>query len=176
LTAARTNPLQPTPSEAETFVGGASASDTRSVAYKNFQIVFNAHFGNPSDAPVYSDDPFAYDAMMLAALAIESAGSLTDRVKIRDGLWAVAGEGPDHHAYGPSEYGDAIAAIHRGNAIHYVGASNKLILDSYGTPISSGALVWQVQNGAFATLEQFSDDDVLDVIRRTPATPDPKCQ
>ncbi len=70
-----------------------------------------------------------YDAVMLAALAIEQAGS-TDRTKVRDALRNVCcapGE-----VIEPGEWAKAKAAIDAGKKINYEGASGPLEFDEYG--------------------------------------------
>ncbi len=80
-----------------------------------------------------TDDKFfiaqTYDAMMLAALAIEKAGS-TDRTAVRDALREVAS--PPGEVIEPGEWAKAKELIAAGQDIDYVGASGPHDFDEKG--------------------------------------------
>src|SRR6266478_4215709 len=86
-----------------------------------------------------------YDAVMLAALAIEQAGS-TDRTKVRDALRNVCcapGE-----VIEPGEWAKAKAAIAAGKKINYEGASGPLEFDENGD-VAGVIARFVLENGAY---------------------------
>ena len=60
-----------------------------SPAYRALQERYNDTYGQPEDTelPLYAANTF--DAVVLTALAVQWAGGVSDRVAIRDGVWAV---------------------------------------------------------------------------------------
>jgi branched-chain amino acid transport system substrate-binding protein len=92
-----------------------------------------------------------YDAVILIALAIEQAKSTTDKIAIRDALFAVSKGGT---SYGPSQVGDALAAIRAGQDIDYKGASGDVDFDDYGDVLQDFA-VFRIQSGAFQLVERI---------------------
>jgi neutral amino acid transport system substrate-binding protein len=174
LEAARVDPLQPVPSEAEGVEGADIDSTPPTKEYADFRVLYNQHLGIADlerDAPAFAAN--TYDAALLIALALVHAGGPVDRVRLRDGFWAVTGDGPDHRAYGPAEFADAVRAIERAQAVHYVGASGKLLFDATGT-VSSPTVIWRVDAGAFTTVRRYTEDDIEALIAADPA-PDPGC-
>jgi ABC-type branched-subunit amino acid transport system substrate-binding protein len=163
------NPGNPVPNDAEGMYGGDVDSTPDTPEYRTLRALYDAYFpsgpGTPDLAPLQSN---TYDAAMLVALAITQGGTTRDRVKIRDGLWAVTAEGPDHHVYGPGQYADAIAAIGRGQPIHYKGGSGELVFDAYGD-VTEPTLIWNVQSGAFANAHFFTEEDAQGLQQLPPA-------
>jgi branched-chain amino acid transport system substrate-binding protein len=91
----------------------------------------------------------AYDAVMLAALAIEKAGT-TNPVAIRDALREICcapGE-----AIEPGDWAKAKAAIAAGNDIDYRGASGECDFDEYGN-VRGIYGHYIVENGSFKQIE-----------------------
>ncbi|HZO16439.1 MAG TPA: hypothetical protein VFB62_24360, partial [Polyangiaceae bacterium] len=127
--------------------------------YSELRARYNTHFGRPADAdlPIFVSN--TYDAAMLSALAVHHAGGTSDRAASRDGLWAVTGTTPEHQAFGPVDYADALAALARGEKIHYKGASSQIIFDERGT-VSNPAIIWKVENDAFTIVERYSEEDI----------------
>jgi hypothetical protein len=74
-----------------------------------------------------------YDTAVLAALAIERAGTADDAAKVRDALYDVSSKGT---AFGPGGVGEALAAIQAGTDIDYDGASGPVDLDDGGDVIA----------------------------------------
>ena len=90
-----------------------------------------------------------YDAVMLAALAIEQAGS-TDRTKVRDALRIVCcapGE-----VIEPGEWAKAKADIAAGKKINYEGASGPLEFDESGD-VAGAIGHFVIDNGVYKRIE-----------------------
>lgn len=87
---------------------------------------FTAKFGKGAGKP-FSDQ--SYDATMLAALAIEKAGS-TDRTAVKNALRQVANA--PGVIVGPGEWKKAVALIKAGTDINYQGASGDHEFDEKG--------------------------------------------
>ena len=87
LSASQSNPADPTsPSTAEGVYGTNPDTQPGTVEYEGFRTIYSSYYPLKAtdDAP-----PFAaniWDAAVLAAFAIEKAGSATDHVAIRDAL------------------------------------------------------------------------------------------
>lgn len=125
--------------------------------YNDFKGLFTAQYPLVGVADI---DPYTanqFDAAILIALAIEQAGTTTDPVKLRDALYAVSRK--DNKAFGPGELVDALAAIRRGQPIHYTGASGDLELDDNGNVVA-GYIVWHVKQGKFETLAHVKAGDL----------------
>ena len=133
----------------EQFIGTDGMRDNlliEQIGAENLESIF---FTSPTSPPetsagakfeeLYSaayettDDKFfiaqTYDAMMLAALAIEKAGS-TDRTAVRDALREVAS--PPGEVIEPGEWAKAKELIAAGQDIDYVGASGPHDFDEMG--------------------------------------------
>jgi branched-chain amino acid transport system substrate-binding protein/neutral amino acid transport system substrate-binding protein len=96
------------------------------------------------NAPGYAGN--AYDAAILMALAIQAAGTATDRVRIRDALYAVSR--PPGTAVSPSGLAAGLQAIQLGQDVNYEGASGPVDFDDCGEVVS-GYLVSRVVAGQF---------------------------
>ncbi len=103
-----------------------SPSAPESDAAKAFDALYSAAFQTTKDKIFIGQ---VYDATMLAALAIEKAGS-TDRAKIRDALREVA-SAPGEKV-GPGEWAKAKALIAAGQDIDYTGATGDMDFDANG--------------------------------------------
>ncbi|MEH6444142.1 MAG: ABC transporter substrate-binding protein [Oceanospirillaceae bacterium] len=107
-----------------------------------------AAFGEGAGKP-FSDQ--AYDATMLAALAIEKAGS-TDRAAIKDALRKVANAPGE--MVGPGEWAKAIALIKAGKEINYQGASGEHEFDANGD-VKGFIGKYIVENNAYKQLSIY---------------------
>jgi neutral amino acid transport system substrate-binding protein len=145
LTDARQNKANPTPSYAEGFFGADVDSAPPTAEYGDFAFAWKQTYG--SDPPGLAAQ--AFDALVLAALALEHAASAHDRVKIRDSLYEVSLDGDHVPAFGPGNVGDALRAARRGLRINYQGASGGIEYDDYGVVVDP-TLIWHVENGAFS--------------------------
>jgi branched-chain amino acid transport system substrate-binding protein len=126
--------------------------------YNDFRNLYLAQFGltpGESDLDPYTANEF--DAAILVALAIEQAGTTTDRVKIRDAYQQIGMV--TSNSYGPAQVLDALDAIRRGEAVHYVGASGNLALQPDGN-VLTGYLIWNVVNGQYQTIARIKAEDL----------------
>ncbi len=139
------------------FIDGALAPDGTSLAegvygtnpdtnpqtpeFAQFKNVYNAYYPG-REPPSFGAN--TYDAAMLIALAIQRAGSLTNRVAIRDALYDVSKDG---QPFGPAQYGEAVQAMLAGNNINYAGASGNVDIDDSGDT-EGGFIVWKIQGKA----------------------------
>jgi branched-chain amino acid transport system substrate-binding protein len=123
------------------FFTSPSAKPGTSAAEK-FEKIYSAAYKTTKDKFFIAQ---TYDAVMLAALAIEQAGS-TDRTKIRDALRQVCcapGE-----AIEPGEWAKAKAAIAAGKKIDYNGASSPAEFDANGD-VAGVIGHFVIENGAY---------------------------
>ena len=130
--------------------------------YNAFKTIFSSYFplAAGADAPAFASN--AYDAAVLAALAIERAGSATDRIRIRDALREVS-SGPGR-PIGPADIGTALTTIRGGEDIDYKGASGSVDFQANGN-VLGGFIIWQVvpdpaKGFAFRTVARFSQDEL----------------
>jgi ABC-type branched-subunit amino acid transport system substrate-binding protein len=133
--------------------------------YVAIRSLYNAYWQLtvPEGQPDPELPPFAantYDAVALIALAIERAGALTDRKAIRDGLRAVANYEPGKDTYAAADFGEAVRALRRGEAINYDGASGSIEFDDYGV-VANGTVIWGVKACEFENLKTFSEEEML---------------
>jgi ABC-type branched-subunit amino acid transport system substrate-binding protein len=153
--------------------------------YLAFRKLYNAFYGvSPADTDTPPGVTNVFDAAVLFALAVERAGSVVDRVAIRDGLWSVVGRGPDHAVYGP----DAIPEILRllrlrrelsGNCgkgpgsapceVRYRGASSQLLFDDLGA-VAVPSAIYRLHDNAFEVVKRYDerDYDAFDLRSPTP--------
>ena len=148
---ARANPSDPTgPNVAEGVTGTTPDSQPGTPEYEQFRTIYASY--DPAfadkDAPPFASN--AYDAAMLVALAIAKAGTVTDRVAVRNALLDVAN--PPGKTYGPAQYLDALQAIQQGLDIDYKGASGNVDLEPNGN-VKSGFAVWQAYRKSDKTLD-----------------------
>ena len=80
----------------------------------------------------------AFDAAVLIAFAIQKAGSVTDRVAIRDALREVSK--PGGRPITPAEIGDGLIELRNGGDIDYKGASGNVDFDEGGN-VTGGFIV-----------------------------------
>jgi branched-chain amino acid transport system substrate-binding protein len=130
------------------FFGTAPTSPTDSTAHKKFNEAFE------KAKPGMTNKLFVeqvYDATMMAALALEKAGS-TDRVKVRDALRAIAG--PEGTKIEPTEWKKAVDAIKAGQNIAFIGASGPHVFDKNGD-VTGYIGEWAVVDGAFKEVKVY---------------------
>lgn len=129
--------------------------------YGDFVRAYNGFYGLPETAPIPIYAANAYDAGMLLVLA-SAAGGTVDPVAYRDALWEITATGQDHVVHGPTDLGEALASLGRGDPIHFSGASSQLLFDGYGT-VSLPSVVFQVQGDEVVIVERYSESgDRLD--------------
>lgn len=103
-----------------------SPSSPKSEAADKFNQLYTAKYQTTKDKIFIGQ---VYDSVMLAALAIQQAGS-TDRAKVRDALRQVAN--PPGEAVGPGDWAKAVDLIKAGKDIDYTGATGSMDFDDKG--------------------------------------------
>jgi len=103
-----------------------SPSSPKSEAADKFNELYAAKFQTTKDKIFIGQ---VYDSVMLAALAIQQAGS-TDRTKVRDALRQVAN--PPGEPVGPGDWAKAVELIKAGKDIDYTGATGSMDFDDKG--------------------------------------------
>jgi branched-chain amino acid transport system substrate-binding protein len=124
------------------FMGTSNASPTQSATYQGFAARFQDGTGQ---APIlFSDD--AYDAVYLAALAMQQGGANT-RAAMLANLRSVsnfsATPGADVVVH-PGEWPQALAAIKAGRHVKYEGASGTIGWDGNGDVTSGTYLIYRI--------------------------------
>jgi branched-chain amino acid transport system substrate-binding protein len=140
------DPLSPTSTEGIYIMNFDLSPQTPQA--NEFKTLFQLSAGSAAaaDLPGYSANQ--YDAAILAALAIQRAGTTTDGKKIRDALFEVSR--PPGAAFSPAKLADAMVAIRAGQDIDYDGASGPVDFDDYGEVLAN-FVVFQVNAGKFAS-------------------------
>ncbi|HEY3144947.1 MAG TPA: ABC transporter substrate-binding protein [Dongiaceae bacterium] len=103
-----------------------SPSSPKSEAADKFNQLYTDKYKTTKDKIFIGQ---VYDSVMLAALAIQQAGS-TDRTKVRDALRSVAN--PPGEAVGPGDWAKAVELIKAGKDIDYTGATGSMDFDDKG--------------------------------------------
>lgn len=135
--------------------------------YNDFRTLYASYFrlGPNEDAPSFAAN--TYDAAILIALAIQKAGSATNRVAIRDALLDVSR--PPGKVFGPASIGEAFRSIQAGEDIDYKGASGDLDFDGFGN-VTAGFIVWHVERDAtnkpvYKTVGRFTAEQLSEQIK-----------
>ena len=103
-----------------------SPSSPKSEAADKFDALYTAKFQTTKDKIFIGQ---VYDSVILAALAIQQAGS-TDRTKVRDALRTIAN--PPGEPVGPGDWAKAVELIKAGKDIDYTGATGSMDFDDKG--------------------------------------------
>lgn len=141
-------------------VVGAACNQQRDTSpeWTRFSALYNSQFPPPADAgSLPSPIPQIYDSVILLALAIEKAGSLDDRVAIRDALYTVSA--PPGDAYGPGQLAEALDAVRNGRDIDYTGAAGTFDIDGNGDTALE-VILFQVAGNGFVTLPNLRPGDL----------------
>ncbi len=139
---------------------GAACNQQRDTSpeWTRFSALYNSQFPPPADAgSLPSPIPQIYDSVILLALAIEKAGSLDDRVAIRDALFTVSA--PPGEAYGPGQLAEALDAVRNGRDIDYNGAAGTFDIDGNGDTALE-VILFQVSGNGFVTLPNLRPSDL----------------
>ncbi len=135
--------------------------------YNDFRTLYASNFrlGATEDAPSFAAN--TYDAAILVALAIQKAGSATDRVAIRDAMLDVAR--PPGKVIGPASVGEALRSIQAGEDIDYKGASGDLDFDPFGN-VTGGFIVWRIERDptnkpVYKTVGRFTAEQLSEQIK-----------
>lgn len=124
--------------------------------FNEMKNIFTSYFPLKAGEELPAFVANTYDAAVLIALAIQQAGSATDRVKIRDSLFQVSRGGK---AYSPAQLNEALLAIRQGSDIDYNGASGSVDFDDRGN-VEGGFIVWKVENGQFVTAGRITQAEL----------------
>jgi branched-chain amino acid transport system substrate-binding protein len=141
----------------EGMLGTQPDSDPPTLEYRQFRDLYASQF--PVEAAAGDLPPYAsnqYDACILAALAVEEAGTTSDPTRIRDALIQVSRDGT---AFGPAQLADAFRAIQLRVDIDYKGASGSVDFDENGD-VEAGYIVWKVVGGKFVTIARIGASEL----------------
>lgn len=135
--------------------------------YNELRTLYASYFAIAANADVESFVANTFDAAVLAALAVQQAGSATDRVRIRDAMLEIAR--PPGRVFTPAQIGDALQAIRRGEDVDYKGASGNVDFDGAGN-VTAGFIVWKAARKAdktldFETVGRLSAEELSERIR-----------
>lgn len=167
LVGGRQNEADPTsPNVAEGVYGTNPDTQPGTKEYNEFRTIFSSYFPlGAKDAPAFTAN--TYDAAVLLALAIQRAGSVTDRNAVRAALTEVATS--PGRPYTPGQLGDALLAVKQGDDIDYKGASGAVDLEPNGN-VKSGFIVWEAYRTAdkkvdYRTVGRFALEELLEQLK-----------
>ncbi len=156
LSSTRTNPADPkSPTAAEGMYILNFDQNPATPEYGVFRNIYTA--ATPLATGQADVSPYAanaYDAVILIALAIEQAGGVTDKVKLRNALFDVSRGGT---SYGPGQVGEALADIRAHKDIDYKGASGDVDFDDSGDVLQD-FVVYSITTGAFQLVERIKSN------------------
>jgi ABC-type branched-subunit amino acid transport system substrate-binding protein len=115
--------------------------------YTQFADAYQQRFGSAPTMGAFAAN--VYDAVYLAALAIQKAGS-TDPALIKEALRQVSLGG---RTYAAEDYADQVKAIANGEDVNYEGASGSVDFDAAGDT-SAPFDVWRVDGGTISLVER----------------------
>jgi ABC-type branched-subunit amino acid transport system substrate-binding protein len=169
LLAGRENAADPTsPNTSEGIYGTNPDTQPGTKEYNEFRSLYASYFplgkeadGTLKDAPAFAANTF--DAAILIALAIQKAGTITDRNAVRRELVNVAT--PPGRPYSPAQIADALLAVRGGDDIDYKGASGAVDLEPNGN-VKSGFIAWQAYRDTtkkldYRTVGRFTLEELL---------------
>lgn len=167
LVGGRENEADPTsPNVAEGVYGTNPDTQPGTKEYNEFRTIFSSYFPLAArDAPAFTANTF--DAAVLVALAIQRAGTTTDRNAIRQALVEVAT--PPGRPYTPSQLGEALLAAKQGDDVDYKGASGAVDLEPNGN-VKSGFIVWEAYRTPektvdYRTVGRFTLEELLEQLQ-----------
>jgi ABC-type branched-subunit amino acid transport system substrate-binding protein len=136
-------------------VEGVAMAQAETEGAKRFYREFREEFH--TEPAVFS--PHAYDATMIAALAIQKAGTATDTEAIRKAIREVAN--PPGEVVTVHEFGKAKKLLAEGKEIQYVGASGVVDFDEHGDTVNAMAHWGVDENNRFVTLGVFTPEEIM---------------
>ncbi|HVH44356.1 MAG TPA: ABC transporter substrate-binding protein [Labilithrix sp.] len=154
------------PSTAEGVFGTNPDTQPGTTDYNAFRAIYSSYFplAPGADAPPFAANTF--DAAILIALAIQKAGSATDRLAIRDALKEVSR--PGGRPVSPAEIGDALVELRGGGDVDYKGASGNVDLQDNGN-VAGGFIVWKAvreESGVvYKTVTRFTTEELTEQLR-----------
>jgi branched-chain amino acid transport system substrate-binding protein len=168
LDLSRNNPGDPaSESTAEGVFGTNPDTQPGTVQYNAFRTIYSSYFPlkTAEDAPAFAANTF--DAAILIAFAIQKAGTISDRVAIRDALRDVSS--PPGRPISPAEISEGLLEIQSGKEIDYQGASGNVNFAENGN-VTSGFIVWQAARDAqnrvvYKTVARFDTESLVEQIK-----------
>lgn len=137
------------PAVVEGMVGTIPFPRVDSEEYRHFAGLYRATF---KAEPPESYGDATYDAVYLAALALQQAG-VVDAALMAANLSSVS-EGGTHIV--PGEFARARDLIASGTDIDYKGAGGDVDFDENGDILSGTYRIWRVEDGSFAVVETIA--------------------
>ena len=134
------------PDVVEGMLGAIPFPPIDSQEYQRFADLYTATF---DDTPPESYGDATYDAVYLAALALQHAG-VVDGAQMATSLQSVS-DGGTHVV--PGEFARARDLISSHTDIDYKGASGDVDFDENGDILSGTYRIWRVANGSFSVVE-----------------------
>ena len=131
--------------------------------YQQFRTIYSSYFPlrQAEDAPPFTSN--AFDAAVLIAFAIQKAGTVDDRAKIRDALRDVAR--PPGRPFTPSQIAEALTELKNGGDIDYKGSSGPVDLQDNGN-VNGGFIIWEMFRNTvsnrveYRTVTRYSTPDL----------------
>jgi branched-chain amino acid transport system substrate-binding protein len=152
----RADPKSPT--AADGVYGTNPDTNPATTQYNDFKNLYVAAFPlspGATDLDAYVANEF--DAALVIALAIQQARGTSDRIKLRDAIYANSSD--SNKAYGPADLIGALEALERGDKIHYRGASGDLQFDPRGDVVA-GYIVWRANKTGFDTIRRIKPEEL----------------
>lgn len=170
LTRTLANPSDDTSaSAAEKGVFGTNP-DTQPLSseYQQFRTIYASYFPlrQNEDAPPFTSNTF--DAAVLIAFAIQKAGTVDDRPKIRDALREVAR--PGGRPIGPGQIAEALVELRNGGDIDYKGASGPVDFQDNGN-VNAGFIIWEAYRNPvsnrveYRTVDRYATEELQEQIK-----------
>ena len=140
---------------------GTSSGTDKSPSTDYFAKAYNSYSGFDWQAPAVDR---AYDATIIAALAIAQAGN-TDPAAIRDSIRKVLDAKGTVVYAGPDQLKQALSLIGQHQPIRYVGVIGAVQFDKNGD-ITGPFRLWRIQNGQVTTTGDISREKVDELIKQ----------
>jgi branched-chain amino acid transport system substrate-binding protein len=136
--------------------------------YQQFRTIYASYFPlrAAEDAPPFTSN--AFDAAVLIAFAIQKAGTVDDRAKIRDALKDVAR--PGGRPINPSQINEALVELRNGGDIDYKGASGPVDLQDNGN-VNGGFIIWELFRNTvsnrveYRTVDRYATDQLQEQLK-----------
>ncbi len=140
---------------------GTSSGTDKSPSTEYFAKAFPAYSGFDWQAPAVDR---AYDATVIAALAIAQAGN-TEPAAIRDSIRKVLDEKGTVVYAGPDQLKQALSLIGEHQPVRYIGVIGAVQFDQNGD-ITGPFRLWRIQNGQVTTTGEISRAKVDELIKQ----------
>ena len=135
---------------------------TETPSLENFRAAYTARTNKPAEGPGRTS---TYDAVVLAALAIQAAKSDQSGEAIAAGFRRVTDPKGTPAAAGEAGMRDALAALAAGNPVRYIGATGPLEFDTNGD-IAVPFVVWTLDAQGVLQVSGRTSVEEVDALRR----------